>query len=69
MKKLFTILFFAFAFAAYSQPTEPILRIETGMHSSGTIKISTDAAGKYLLTGSYDKTARLWDASTGTLSK
>ncbi len=67
MKRLLTLLFFAFALAAYSQPTEPILRIETGMHSSLIRRTSTDALGKYILTGSNDRTARLWDAETGKL--
>ena len=35
------------------------------MHISNARRISTDATGKYLLTCSKDKTARLWEASTG----
>jgi WD40 repeat protein len=50
-----------------AQPSAPILRIETGMHGASCKTIATDAAGKYLLTCSDDKTARLWDAATGTL--
>ena len=49
------------------QPTQPILRIETGMNNARSWRISTDVAGKYLLTCSDDKTARFWDASTGVL--
>jgi WD40 repeat protein len=51
----------------YTQPKDPILRIETGMHTVSGERISTDADGKYLLSCSDDKTARLWDAETGTL--
>jgi len=51
----------------YAQPAEPIIRIETGMHTAPGKRISTDADGKYLLSCSDDKTARLWDAETGTL--
>ncbi|RYZ20450.1 MAG: peptidase C14 [Chitinophagaceae bacterium] len=49
----------------FAQTTQPILRLETGMHAAMGNRISTDAAGKYLLTTSDDKTARLWDAATG----
>jgi len=43
------------------------MRMETGMHNAAVKRISTDAAGKYLLTSGDDKTARLWDALTGKL--
>ena len=69
MKSFITLLLVGFILTAFSQPTVPILRIETGMHIAKSNRISTDAAGKYLLTCSNDKTARLWDASTGTLLK
>jgi WD40 repeat protein len=52
-----------------AQPTEPMLRIENEMHTAITRRISTDRAGKYILTASEDKTARLWDASNGQLLK
>ena len=69
VKRLITILLLAVSCIAFSQSAEPILRIETGMHIAKSNRISTDAAGKYLLTSSQDKTSRLWDASTGTLLK
>ncbi len=59
----------AFCFVAYSQPKTPVLRIDPGMHTSKGNKISTDSAGKYLLTCSNDKTARFWDVSNGNLLK
>lgn len=47
--------------------TKPVLKIETVMHSGVTRRISSDKAGKYLLTSGEDKTARLWDSRTGDL--
>ena len=41
-------------------PTEPIPRIETGMHSGRSGGIDIDAKCRLLVTGSDDKTARLW---------
>jgi WD40 repeat protein len=67
MKNFITILFLVLSLTVASQPTAPILRIETGMHTAPGRRISTDAAGKYLLTCSDDKTARLWDAVSGKL--
>lgn len=48
-------------------PTTPFLRIETGTHTAVIGRISTDARGRYLVTASADKTARVWDADTGRL--
>jgi hypothetical protein len=41
-------------------PTEPILRIETGMHTAPVRGIGVDAACRLIVTASDDKTARLW---------
>jgi len=46
---------------------EPILRIETGMHIAGIIAIATDAENNYLVTGSFDKTIRVWKLPSGGL--
>jgi WD40 repeat protein len=54
---------------AMAQPTDPILRVENEMHTAITRRVSVDKAGKYILTASEDKTARLWDAATGQLLK
>jgi WD40 repeat protein len=51
--------------AAAEPPTEPLLRIEAEMHTANLRRIATDAASRYLVTGSYDKTTRIWDISTG----
>ena len=41
-------------------PTEPIPRIETGMHTTTIKRIGIDASCRLMVTGSDDKTARLW---------
>jgi WD40 repeat protein len=48
-------------------PTRPFLRIETGMHTAAIWRIDTDAAGRFLVTGSEDKTVRVWDLASGQL--
>src|SRR5579872_838912 len=47
--------------------TKPILRIESGMHTAPIRSISVDAASRYLVTGSEDKTVRVWELSSGRL--
>lgn len=51
--------------AAPNLPKEPVLRIETGSHLALISRISADASGRWLVTASEDKTARLWDARSG----
>ena len=41
-------------------PTEPIPRVETGMHNAQIWRIGIDASCRLMVTGSEDKTARLW---------
>jgi WD40 repeat protein len=61
------------AFASIATPalpqdlpsTEPILRIETGMHSGPIWRIGVDAACKMMVTGAQDRTARLWALPDG----
>ncbi|MCJ7784871.1 MAG: hypothetical protein MUP41_13140, partial [Desulfobacterales bacterium] len=52
---------------AYSSvvPKEPIVRMEMGMHSSIIPSIAVDAQNQFVVTGSWDKTVRLWELSTG----
>ena len=75
MKKLILlsiILLLTFYFSPFNikaQTTEPILRLNSQMHTVVISRISTDASGKYILTASLDKTAKLWDAVTGDLLK
>ena len=49
--------------------TAPILRLETGMHTAMISRIGVDAANRYLVTGSDDKTVRLWDLASGAWLK
>jgi WD40 repeat protein len=51
--------------AAESPPTTPFLRIEAGMHTGIIEAIDTDASGRYAVTVSDDKTARVWDVASG----
>jgi WD40 repeat protein len=52
---------------AMAQTTQPILRLNTTMHFGYIARISTDAQGRYMLSCSWDKTAKLWDAASGEL--
>jgi WD40 repeat protein len=44
---------------------EPLLRLETGTHTAVIKRIATDKAGRWAVTASHDKTARIWEVSTG----
>jgi WD40 repeat protein len=48
-------------------PAEPQLRLETGRHTAMIKRLATDAAGRWVVTASHDKTARVWDAQSGAL--
>src|SRR5580693_7344401 len=48
-------------------PTDPILRIDAGMHTGPIYHIAVDARSRWLVTASWDKSARVWDLSTGQL--
>ncbi len=61
------ILSFAFLQISKAQVNEPILRLNLEMHNNDILDINTDAKGKYILTTSFDKTAKLWNAHTGDL--
>lgn len=54
---------------AQELPKEPILRIETGMHTFIISSIGVDAANRYLVTASIDKTLRVWELESGSLLK
>ena len=45
----------------------PVLRLETGMHTATINRIATDAQGRWLVTASDDKTARVWELPSGRL--
>ena len=44
-----------------------MLRIEAGMHTAPITRIDVDAAERFLVTASDDKTARVWDLANGQL--
>ncbi|HEY2092961.1 MAG TPA: caspase family protein [Thermoanaerobaculia bacterium] len=48
-------------------PTLPSLRIETAMHTATISRIAADAGGRFVVTGSWDKTVRLWELRSGRL--
>jgi WD40 repeat protein len=51
-----------------SGPTDrPVLRVGIETHDAPIYKIDADSDGRYILTASGDKTARLWNASDGKL--
>jgi WD40 repeat protein len=50
-------------------PGQAFLRIEAGMHTETIFRLDVDAAGRYLVTGSDDKTVRVWDLRSGQLQR
>jgi WD40 repeat protein len=50
-------------------PKEPILQMETGMHTALIYRLAIDAQNQFLVTGSSDRTVRLWELPTGRLIK
>ena len=52
----------------HAQPVDaPLLRIDTGAHNAAIRALGIDAAGRYAVTASDDKTARVWDLASGRL--
>lgn len=48
-------------------PATPMLRIEAAMHTALITSIDVDAGERYLVSGSVDKTSRVWDLASGRL--
>ncbi|MEO8383172.1 MAG: hypothetical protein ABI779_26180 [Acidobacteriota bacterium] len=48
-------------------PAKPLLRYELGTHTSLVRSIDVDASERYLVSGSWDKTVRVWDLPSGKL--
>src|SRR4051794_23159857 len=46
-------------------PGEPLFRIETGGHGAPILHAGVDGAGRVLVTGSLDKTLRVWELPSG----
>jgi WD40 repeat protein len=53
--------------AAEKVDNKPMLRLNTQMHTASIRKMSIDAQQRFVVTGSHDKTARVWDLQTGDL--
>ena len=65
---LITLFIYSNAGSQIIQPaTQPMLRLNTDMHTAIIHRLSSDKKGKTVLTCSDDKTAKLWDAKTGAL--
>jgi WD40 repeat protein len=72
---LLRLLFYALLFSlplvfprgimAGEAPKEPVLRVETGMHTALIQRIAIDSRERFLVTASFDKTLRVWDLRTG----
>ncbi|AQR65196.1 hypothetical protein BXU06_09085 [Aquaspirillum sp. LM1] len=51
-----------------SEPTAtPLLRLEVGMLTAKINRIASDGQGRWAVTASHDKTARLWEVASGKL--
>ncbi|PIE56809.1 MAG: hypothetical protein CSA34_02270 [Desulfobulbus propionicus] len=66
---LLLILFFSYACPGFSAdlPDKPLLRLETGRHNVAITRIDIDREERLLVTGSLDKTVRLWALDSGSL--
>ena len=45
----------------------PVLAVDPGMHTAPIISAAVDEAGRFLVTGSHDKTVRIWSLADGKL--
>jgi len=52
---------------AQSLYERPVLTVDPGMHTALFKKTAVDAAGRYAVTGSEDKTVRIWSLADGAL--
>jgi Caspase domain/WD domain, G-beta repeat len=46
---------------------QPVLAVDPGMHTAPIRAVAMDAAGRLAVTGSYDKTVRVWSLTDGKL--
>jgi WD40 repeat protein len=46
---------------------QPMLVVDPGMHTAPIRAVAVDAAGRFAVTGSYDKTVRVWSLADGKL--
>lgn len=66
--RMFFIILILLSFYAEAAD-QPMLRLNTQMHTAPIKAMSIDAQQRFLVTGSHDKTARVWDLQTGDLLK
>jgi WD40 repeat protein len=64
---LIIILLLVTPLLAAEPPKEPILRIESGMHTAMIRRIATDTSDRWLVTASDDKSLRVWELPAGRL--
>jgi WD40 repeat protein len=64
----------AFLFAVLATPAaiaqlseQPLLVVDPGMHTAPITAVAVDAAGRLAVTGSHDKTVRVWSLTDGKL--
>ncbi|MBI5552655.1 MAG: caspase family protein [Desulfobacterales bacterium] len=48
-------------------PRVPLLQLETGMHTAPIFRIDLDRAQRFMVSGSQDKSVRIWDLESGRL--
>jgi WD40 repeat protein len=48
---------------------QPVLTLDAGMHTAQITSADVSATGTYAVSGSYDKTVRVWEALTGQLQR
>lgn len=67
----FALILFSFFVPSFSfavePPTDPIFRIESGMHTNSIYGTAVDKDGRWLVTVSSDKTARVWNIAENRL--
>ena len=67
--RIFLLFFLPLGFSLGQMPSSaPFLRIETGFHHSKIWRMDLDAAHRWLVTASSDKTARIWDLRNNGLA-
>lgn len=64
---LFAVAWLALAGPAHPAvpSAEPLARLETGMHTAAIMAVATDRAGRWAVTASQDRSARVWEVATG----
>ncbi|MFK8009290.1 MAG: caspase family protein [Saprospiraceae bacterium] len=67
MKYRFLLFIVLLPFLTLAQNDQPILTLDMEMHTAIIYRFDIDDAGKYVLSCSQDKTAKLWSTRTGKL--